>query len=615
MPRRPQQLELTWYNKNRALIPTEHGKYGYTWVQPTDPRYCETRRLIIDDEYTGQQSPKDDSLDYSGRADLPPQTDNLLIRGESGDVLEALTRVPELKVKYAGQVKCIYIDPPFNTGDAFAHYDDNLEHSVWLTMMRDRLENLKTMLSADGSIWVHLDDNECHRMRVLLDEIFGPASFKGTVVWEKSPGSKGDTDIAASHDYIHIYAPHSPDWKLVRNKLPRSTKQLGRYSNPDGDPRGPWRQGADGTAKSGNDTLRFEVTTPSGRIVTPPAGNYWRFTQETLAKAREEKRVWFGVNGDSLPVIKTYLSNVVEGVVPNTWWTNSEVGSNQEAKRDHLRRMFPDSPKLFDTPKPERLLERIIHIATDPGDLVLDVFAGSGTTAAVAQKMGRRWVASELQDHVFDEFTLPRLRKVIANEDPDGITSVKKDRVPVEGVTLPESISPEDAHTLTRLLAKAHKSDSTLIGVDELSSIRERLATELVPTLINWRGGGGFRTAHLSPVCFDYNLELGIVTLTEAAENINTLIGAVAAHCGYRLTPGEYFHGISGRSRLLVTRTPVDTEFVTEVAAHLDDRDTMTIASTVVLDGARAAVRKARRGSRILHIPHDLFTVMEDDDR
>ena len=164
-----QLLELTWFNKDKALIPSEEGRYAYEWVDPKDPRYCETRALVVDEVVTGKQSPKDEDTQYSERADLDPTEDNLLILGESGDVLEALTRVPELREKYLGKVKCIYIDPPFNTAQTFADYEDNLEHSVWLTMMRDRLVHLRKLLSDDGSIWVHLDDVENHRMRLLMD--------------------------------------------------------------------------------------------------------------------------------------------------------------------------------------------------------------------------------------------------------------------------------------------------------------------------------------------------------------------------------------------------------------------------------------------------------------
>lgn len=189
-----QRLQLTWYNKDKALIPTETGKYGYRWVEPSDPRYCETHTLVMDEYIQGKQAPKSDDYQYSEYADLEPQTDNLLIHGESGDVLEALTRVPELAEKYVGNVKLVYIDPPFNTAQTFSSYEDNLEHSIWLTMMRDRLLHLKRLLSDDGSIWVHLDTVENHRMRMLLDEVWSVNAFLDKFYKDK-PASRNSTGL------------------------------------------------------------------------------------------------------------------------------------------------------------------------------------------------------------------------------------------------------------------------------------------------------------------------------------------------------------------------------------------------------------------------------------
>lgn len=355
-------LALTWANKNLRLLSHENGTYE--WVDPSDFRVSEVR-LLHNVMSVGEV-----------HADRSRAKDNLLIRGESLHALTSLLRVPEFAAEYEGKVKLVYIDPPFNTGQAFSHYDDGLEHSVWLTMLRDRLLKIKELLSNDGSVWVHLDDYEAHRARCVLDEIFGSGNFVATIAWEKAPGAKGDTDIAGSQDYIHVYAKNKVGWKDVRNLLPRTEKQLARYTNPDDDPRGPWRQGADGTAKSGSEENRWQITTPSGRVVRPAQGRYWAFSRDTFDKALEENRVYFGKNGDGLPIIKTFLTNAKEGVVPRSWWPSGEVGSNQEAKRDHLNKMFPDVVP-FDTPKPERLMERIISIATNPGDVVLDCLTAS----------------------------------------------------------------------------------------------------------------------------------------------------------------------------------------------------------------------------------------------
>ena len=612
-----QRLQLTWYNKDKALIPTETGKYGYTWVDPSDPRYCETHTLVLDDYVQGAQTPKSDEFEYSERADLEPQDDNLLILGESGDVLEALTRVPELAKKYVGQVKLIYIDPPFNTAQTFASYEDNLEHSIWLTMMRDRLLHMKKLLSADGSIWVHLDDVEVHRMRLLLDEVFSPGSFVTTIAWEKAQGARNDTDISSAQDLILVYKK-SPtiDFKSVRNLLPRSAAQIERYQNPDNDPRGPWRQGDNGTAKSGSEDYRFQIKLPSGREVVPPPGSYWRFSAASFQAARKEGRIWFGANGDSLPVIKRYLNEVQGGVVPRTWWPASEVGSNQEAKRDHLRRLFPDS-EPFSTPKPERLLERIIHIGSNPGDIVLDVFGGSGTTAAVAQKMGRRWVTCELLESTFTTFTRPRLEKVINDQDPGGITRTKGERVDATEDGLPDGVSPEDAAKFTSVLNKLIKDDPELKKSVEVKTLKAASKTRRTKEVLNWRGGGGFQVAHLSPACFDYAPELDRVMLTAAATG-QTLIESVAANLGFTLLHPDddyIFDARRGNALLKVVEGVATTEIVDWLASQIQPGETIVLAATTVMDGVRQHLRKLVKGSRVVALPDDVFRYSDGGDQ
>lgn len=386
MNSRKQRLELTWIGKDER------------------PR-LEPRILLEDLTLSYHASTRHSSSDVF---------DNRLIFGDNLLALKALEQ------HYSGKIRCIFIDPPYNTGSAFEHFDDGLEHSIWLGMVRDRIELLYRLLSDDGSLWITIDDNECHYLKVVCDEIFGRLNYVASMVWEKDSGRKNDTDISSSHDYVLLYAKNRDIWRKRRNLLEKSDEQLSRYKNPDNDPRGPWRQGADGTAKSGGESLRYEVTLPSGRVVVPPSGNFWRFSKATLEKALAEGRVYFGKDGDRLPVIKKYLSDVQVGLVPKTWWPAEEVGSNQEARRDHLRKLLPDI-EPFATPKPERLLHRILTISTDVGDLVLDSFAGSGTTGAVAHKMGRRWIMVELGDHCHTHI-IPRLKKVIDGEDPGGVT-------------------------------------------------------------------------------------------------------------------------------------------------------------------------------------------------
>ena len=333
---------------------------------------------------------------------------NLLIQGDNLEALKALLPF------YRGQVKCIFIDPPYNTKSAFEHYDDNLEHSQWLSMMLPRLQLLRELLSEDGSIWVTIDDNEGHYLKVLMDEVFGRGNFVATFAWEKDKGRRNDTDISSAHDHVLLFARERRIWSQKRNLLVRTEAQTARYKNPDNDPRGPWLQGDNGTAKSGSEALRFEITLPSGRVVVPPSGNYWRFAKTTLESAVAEGRAYFGKDGNRLPIIKRYLSDVQQGVVPRTWWTAEEAGTNQSAKRDHLRKLLPEI-EPFGTPKPEELLSLILHIATNPGELVLDSVLGSGTTAAVAHKMGRRWIGIEMGEHAATH-CLPRLQKVLDGE-------------------------------------------------------------------------------------------------------------------------------------------------------------------------------------------------------
>lgn len=337
-----------------------------------------------------------------------PSSQNMLIQGDNLDALKALMPF------YAGRVKCIFIDPPYNTKSAFEHYDDNLEHSQWLSMMYPRLELLRDFLTEDGSLWVTIDDTEGHYLKVIADEIFGRSTFISSFAWEHDKGGRGDADISASHDHVLAYSRNRKLWSETRNLLQRTPTQAGRFKNPDNDPRGPWRQGDDGTAKSGTDKQRFPINLPSGRIVTPKSGRYWAFSQATFDLARSENRVYFGKDGNRLPIIKRYLSEAREGVAPRTWWPAELAGTNQGAKRDHLRKLLPDI-EPFATPKPEQLLQLVLEISTNGGDLVLDSFLGGGATAAVAHKMGRRWIGIEMGEHARTH-CLPRLKKVVEGE-------------------------------------------------------------------------------------------------------------------------------------------------------------------------------------------------------
>lgn len=329
-------------------------KLELTWIGKENRPRLEPRILL-----------EDASKSYHAKTRVSANDifDNRLIYGDNLLALKALEQ------EFAGKIKCIFIDPPYNTGSAFTQFDDGVEHSLWLSLMRDRIELLRRLLSDEGSLWITIDDNECHYLKVLCDEVFGRANYVTSIVWEKDKGRRSDTAFSVSHDYILIYAKSQTAWVKTRNLLERSEDQLKRYRNPDHDPRGPWLQGDNGTAKSASEGSRFPVTLPSGRVVVPPPSRGWSFSKATLELARSENRVYFGADGDGMPIIKRYLSEVQGGVVPRTWWSADEAGHNQEAKRDHLNKLLKDV-EPFSTPKPERLLQKILTISTNTGDLV-----------------------------------------------------------------------------------------------------------------------------------------------------------------------------------------------------------------------------------------------------
>ncbi|WP_287604873.1 site-specific DNA-methyltransferase [Thiothrix sp.] len=380
-------------------------KLELTWIGKSHRPKLEPRILLEDPTK---------SHHAAARVTDHDQFDNRLIFADNLLALRAL------EAEFTGKIKCVFIDPPYNTGSAFTHYDDGLEHSIWLGLMRDRLEIIRRLLSDDGSLWITIDDNECHYLKVLCDELFGRQNFVSSFAWEKDKGRRNDAVISSAHDHVLLFVKNFDAWKKVRNPLPRTDAQKARYKNPDNDPRGVWLQGDNGTAKSGSESLLYPITLPSGRVVTPPKGNYWRFSKSTFETALAENRVYFGKDGNGLPIIKRYITEVKDGVVPRTWWTAEEAGSNQAAKRDHLRKLLPDI-EPFATPKPEELVSLILQIATNAGDWVLDSFAGSGTTGAVAHKMGRKWIMVELGEHCHTHI-IPRLQKVIDGSDQGGIS-------------------------------------------------------------------------------------------------------------------------------------------------------------------------------------------------
>ena len=363
-----------------------------------------------------------------------PDDDNLIIHGDNLHALKAL--LP----RYAGRVKCIYIDPPYNTGNEGWSYNDNANgpilkqwlaeeapvdtedlerHDKWLCMMWPRLQLLKELLSEDGVIFVSIDDNEQHHLRMLMDEIFGERNFISTIIWHKMDSPKNTAiHISEDHESLHVYARNAHIWRP--NKLARSEKMLERYKNPDDDPRGPWLL-SDLAARNPYSRGRYPITTPAGNVIEgPPAGSSWRISKEKFEEFDADNRIWWGKQGRSRPGIKRFLSEVQEGVVPQSLWKWEDVGSTRHSKQELSNIMAaPTSSDLFVTPKPSRLIRQIVTIASDPDSIVLDSFAGSGTTAHAVLAMNnqdggnRRFILVECEDYA-DGMTAERVRRVIS---------------------------------------------------------------------------------------------------------------------------------------------------------------------------------------------------------
>lgn len=651
------RLQLNWYNKDKVLVPVENGKYDYKWVSPSDISFCEVHPLQIENRITGVRKEKNNSVSYSENSSLPPTDDNLMILGESEQALKSLIRIPKLRNKYLGKIKLIYIDPPFNTDQTFTSYEDNLEHSIWLTMMRDRLLLLKQLLSEDGSIWVHVDTTENHRLRSVLDEVFGQNKFVAEIVWGKSDTSRNDAkQFSKDQDYIYVYSKNE-NWKL--NRLPRPEQANLIYKSPDGDPV-PWlaKPGhAPGADK--HQGMVYGIQSPfTGEILYPPIGGCWRYGQEqifnelskyapyklvdledqekraeicgvevnkvrsgvkslVLKNSLEESKISaeniskgvlpdvFFTNGGRLIQVKGHIPD--KGFIPRTIWNFKDVGSNRNSKAES-KKLFPGKTP-FATPKPERLLERILLIGTQPNDIVLDCFAGSGTTAAVAQKMGRKWVAIELLESTFDNYLTPRLKKVVNGQDQGGISQTKGQREISEDASLPDDVTVEDAATFNSVLRKIIQENPELKSNETVKQLQKMTKTKPSKKIVNWRGGGGFTVARLAPSCYEYNSYLDKIVLTRAAKG-KLLKESVAANLGFELLDqnlSSAFDGKKGRTLLKVIEGSISTEMVDWLLSQSEDNQIIVIASTCVPDGVREYLRRKRKGSQIKAIPEDIF--------
>jgi adenine-specific DNA-methyltransferase len=342
--------------------------------------------------------------------------DNRLIFGDNLLALKALEQ------EFSGKVKCVFIDPPYNTGSAFTHYDDGVEHSIWLSLIRDRLEIIHRLLSDDGSLWITIDDNEAHYLKVLCDEVFGRSNYKTTITWQRKYSvSNNFQGIATICDFVLVY---SKSEKFKNNLLPRTEESTARYTNHDDDPRGPWKavDYLNQATPEQRRNLCYDIINPNTGAIIKNTKKAWKYDPNTHQKHVAENRIWWGKSGtNSVPALKLFLSEVRDGMTPHNWWPHDEVGHTDESKKEMIA--LYGARNVFDTPKPERLIKRILDIATNPNDIVLDSFGGSGTTGAVAHKMGRRWIMVELGDHCHTHI-IPRLQKVIDGEDQGGICQV-----------------------------------------------------------------------------------------------------------------------------------------------------------------------------------------------
>ena len=478
MTTRKQRLELTWIGKDER------------------PR-LEPRILLEDTEKSYHAAARITDRDIF---------DNILIQGDNLLALKALEQ------EYAGKVKCVFIDPPYNTGSAFEHYDDGIEHSLWLSLMRNRLEIIQKLLSHDGSLWITIDDNESHYLKVLLDEIFGRNAFIANIVWQKRTSRENRAAIGSAHDNVLVYAPAGPQqWRDVRNKL----DDEGGFSNPDNDPKGAWRS-IPFSAQGFRPNQMYDIKTPAGTTVKPPRGRCWGATEPVFRQHQADGRVYFPNDGSGRPRIKQYEGEET-GLVPMTWWDASFAGDNQAAKKEIID-LFGDA--IFDTPKPERLMSRIIEIATRPNDLILDSFAGSGTTGAVAHKMGRRWIMAELGEHC-ETHIVPRLRKVIDGTDSGGVTQA-----------------------------------------------------------VDWKGGGGFRYFRLAPSLLEKDA-WGNWVITREFYSPAKLAQAVCKLMGFVYQPDEMHYWMQGRSSetdfIYVTTQSLTHDQLAAISEEVGDGRTLLV--------------------------------------
>ena len=335
---------------------------------------------------------------------------NILIKGNNKDIL------PELVGEFGGKVKCVYIDPPYNNGDSYHYYNDNISETSWLKDISYVLMYLKMLLTKDGSIWISIDDSEMAYLKVAADKVLGRENFAGTIVWQQRKTRENRAVFSCNHEYILVYAKDIKKFKKSRNLLPVGEDFINsKYKNPDNDPRGPW-QSISASVQAGHavPSQFYTIVSPAGIEFNPPKGRCWAYNEERMKKEIANGNIWFGLEGSNAPRIKKFLSTAKIGLTPQTLWAGDDFGTTDSAKK-HLLSLFPHQEKVFDTPKPEELIRQILEIATNEGDLVLDSYLGSGTTLAVAHKLKRNYIGIEIGEQM-TELVVNRLKSVIMGE-------------------------------------------------------------------------------------------------------------------------------------------------------------------------------------------------------
>ena len=336
--------------------------------------------------------------------------ENILIKGDNKVVL------PVLKKEYAGRIKCIYIDPPYNNGDAYHFYKDKIDSEAWLFGLKSVIENLRDLLCEDGSLWISIDDAEMAYLKVEADKIFGRKNFAGTMVWQHRKTRENRALFSHNHEYILVYAKDIARFKKARKLLPINDAFVKeKYKNPDGDSRGAW-QSVSASVQAGHavPSQFYTIVSPAGVKFNPPKGRCWIYNETRMKKEIEENNVWFGRDGQNAPRIKKFLKDAKLGLTPETLWSDDECGTTDGAKK-HFLSLFPDAKHIFETPKPEELIRRIIEVATNTGDYVLDCFVGSGSTLSAAHKLHRRYIGIEVGDQMGD-LVARRIAAVIDGE-------------------------------------------------------------------------------------------------------------------------------------------------------------------------------------------------------